>query len=346
MGVSSRRSISLMLIFVLGAILVGCGGGSDRIAQGSSSGCGPLTEPTPVTLGIIPDSQAMTTLVMEQEGFAKKRNLQLNIQEFQNPAALHAASAQHAVDIAFAGLSAAAIARAQGRGIVVFDMLTSTSNAVFALADSPLQNLSDLRGKKLGIFGGRGSATYAITSVVGQEVYGINLSEEAEIIEAPDAAVLGLLDAGRIDAALVGNTATAKAILSGKYKVLSNVVDDYEAKFSSLPPVVSVATNEEFAESNCSVLAAFAGALDESIRYIQASDEVWQNYAHEIMIDDPRAPALMKELFGSKYLVEFDQSQADAATEMLMRLMPTIGEEAFGSEVPEGLFRTDIVPVA
>ncbi|GLZ06533.1 hypothetical protein Acsp03_39990 [Actinomadura sp. NBRC 104412] len=296
-----------------------------------------------VRLGVQPGAQDLITFVMQNQGFDDKYKLKLDIKKFQNPSGLHAAIGEKVVDIGFGGLTAMAVARARGRGTVIFNVLTGPSNIVFVRKDSPIASFADLKGKKLGAFGGRSSATFGIQSVVARETYGIeNLGKDVDILDAPDSALMGLLDQGRVDAALVGTTATVKALLSGKYRALSDMADDYTKKFGRPPGHVTLASNDDYANEHCGVLKAFSGALAESLAFLQKDDAIWATYAKQIEIDDPRAPAMLKQRVGSRYITKWDDAQVKAETTLIQRLIPVLGEDAFVSEVPKGLFRTDL----
>ncbi|MHA6622961.1 ABC transporter substrate-binding protein [Pseudonocardia sp. DLS-67] len=330
---------------VLSIALAACGGGDTESA--AAAGCGPLTEPQSLRLGVNPGAQDIVMFVMQEQGFAEKRNLNLEISSFQNPAALHAAIGQQAVDVGFGGLTAMAAARQQGRGTMIFDVLTSPSNAVVTRKDTDLRTLSDLPGHKLGAFGGRSGITFALASLVAKEKYGIeNLERDVDVIEAPDAAILGLLDEGNVDAALVGTVATVQAMLSDEYRVLSDISEDYQERFGKLPGHVMAATTDDYAEGHCGVLNALSGALDDTIAFIQADGGVWADYAKKIELTDPRAPQLLQERVASRYIADWDQGQADAEAALIEQLIPVLGADNFVPAVPDGLFRTDLRPAA
>jgi ABC-type nitrate/sulfonate/bicarbonate transport system substrate-binding protein len=336
-----RRRVALL--GVVGLALAACGGGGEPEASGAAASCGPLTEPQTLNLGVNPGAQDLVTYVMQEQGFAEKHKLQLEVKSFQNPAALHAAIGQKAVDVGFGGLTAMATARQQGRGAMIFDVLTGPSNVVVTRADSDLETLADLRGRKLGIFGGRSSATFAIMSIVAKGKYGIDsLEDDVDIIEGPDAAVLGLLDEGNIDAALIGTTATVKAMLSDEYRVLSDISEDYQATFGKPPGHVMAATTDDYAESHCGVLNAFSAALDDTVAFIQTDQTVWADYAKKIELTDPRAPQLMQERVASRYIADWNEDQADAEAALIEQLIPVLGADNFVPAVPDGLFRTDL----
>ncbi|MBC6461053.1 ABC transporter substrate-binding protein [Actinomadura sp. HBU206391] len=340
--------VGLAALCVVGLTATACGGtsssGGDQ-AKSATCGSGPLTTTQTVKLGVNPGAQDLITFVMEQQGFAEKHKLKLDIKKFQNPSALHTAIGEKVVDVGFGGLTAMAVARANRRGAVIFNILTGPSNIVFAPKNSSLQSFGDLKGHKLGAFGGRGSATFGIQSVVAKEVYGIdNMGKEMDVLDAPDSALMGLLDQGKVDAALLGTTATVQALLSGKYKVLSDMSADYEKKFGRPPGHVTVASNDGYAAKNCEVLRAFSGALADSLKFIQGDEKVWGTYAQQIKITDPRAAQMLKDRVGSRYITKWDQAQVDAETQLIQRLIGVLGKDAFVAETPKGLFRLDLQP--
>ncbi|GAA3108320.1 hypothetical protein GCM10010464_84000 [Pseudonocardia yunnanensis] len=343
MKCSKRWRWQVALLGVASLALAACGGGGGDAGSAEAASCAPLTSKQPLKLGVNPGAQDLVTFVMQEQGFAAKHNLDVTVSSFQNPSALHAAIGQQTVDVGFGGLTAMAVARQQGRGTMIFDVLTSPSNVVVTRNDSDIRSFSDLRGRKLGAFGGRSSATFAITSIVAKEKYGIDdLGGQVDIIEAPDAAMLGLLDAGNIDAALIGTTATVQALLSGKYRTLSDISEDYQAAFGKLPGHVLGATTDDYAESHCGVLNAFSGALDDTVAFIQTDPNVWADYAKKIELTDPRAPQMLKERVGSRYIADWNQEQADAEAKLIEQLVPVLGADNFVPAVPDGLFRTDL----
>jgi NitT/TauT family transport system substrate-binding protein len=338
------------LLCLLTLAATACGGG-DTPSQGAAArggaacGSGTLAKPTSVRLGVSPGAQDLATFVMQRQGFDKKRNLRLDIRRFQSPPGLHTAISEKAVDIGYAGLTAMAVARAHGRKTMIFNVLTGPSNIVFVPKNSPVRTLGDFKGRKLGAFGGESSVTFAILSAVAKEVHGVpRLAAGAHVIDAPDAALMGLMDQGRIDGALLGTTATIQALLSGKYRVVSDMAVDYEKKFGRLPGHVVAASTDDYAAKNCDVLMAFSAALSDTLAFMRTHDTVWADYAKQIKLTDPRAPGLLKERAGTRYIGAWDQAQENEETKLIQRLIGVLGADRFVSEVPKGLFRLDLQP--
>ena len=297
---------------------------------------------TKVTLGVNPGAQDLVISAMQEQGIAKEYNLDLDVKSFLNPPASSAAVIQKAVDVGFGGNTTMAVARAQGSDVFFFGMIAQPVNHVFAPKDSSIDSLSDLAGKNLGSFSGTNSGTFSVLSVVAAETAGMpNLGEETKVVEAPDAALVGLLDQGNIDAMLSGSTGTVQALLSGKYKSITDLSGDYEEAIGDQPTHVGSVTTESYAADHCGELIAVSNALRDAVDYVRNNDEVWTNYAAELEMTDPDAPAMLKRVLGPSFVSEWNADRLKANEELLASMIPILGTEDFISEVPEGLFSLD-----
>lgn len=317
--------------------------------SGAGASCGPLSKPTKVSVGINPGAQSLIINTMKNQGFTKKYNLDMTVRKFLNPPAEQSALIQNEVNIGFGGVTTIAIARSQGRKVFFFAMIGDPSNQIFVKKDSPLKTLADLKGKKLGSFTAKGSATLSILAADAQEVYGLSdFEKQVHIITAPDAALTGLLDKGNIDAVMHGSEATIKARLSGKYRVLADISQDWVKKFGSPPAHLGVATSDDYADSHCSVVKAFSNALHDALVYVKTTKSMdpWTAYAKEVKLTDPNAPKVLKERIGSTFLSVWNAKRQAAEIEMLKKLIPILGKKDFVSEVPEGLFTTKYWPAS
>ena len=112
-------------------------------------------------LGLIPGAQEFVDFVMEGHGLLDQVGLKADKVKSLSPANLHLMVAERKVDIGFGGFTTMATARSEGKDIIVIYGVFSPVNMVFVRKDSPIKTLSDLKGKKLGVFGGPSSATFA-----------------------------------------------------------------------------------------------------------------------------------------------------------------------------------------
>src|SRR5688572_21260330 len=131
-------------------------------------------------LGLIPGAQSFVDFVMQGHGILSQFGLRAEKLELLSPANLHLMVAERQVDIGFAGFTTMATARSEGKDLIVIHGVFSPVNMVFVAKDSPIQSLRDLKGKKLGVFGGPGSTTFVFLAVLAKKWNGIDLFKDVE----------------------------------------------------------------------------------------------------------------------------------------------------------------------
>jgi ABC-type nitrate/sulfonate/bicarbonate transport system substrate-binding protein len=310
-----------------------------------ASECGPLKEMTKVTLGVNPGAQDLVTAAIKDQGLDKKYNLDLDIKSFLNPPASATAVTQRSVDIGFGGTTSMAVARSQGSDVFLFGALASPSNGVFTPKNSPIKDIGDLKGKRLGSFSANNSATFAVLSAIAHESFGIPKLEDAvaSLTVAPDAAVLGLMDQGELDAVLTGSTATVVTELTGKYKKIGDLSTEYIEATGTIPVHLALASTETYAADHCSELVAFSNAMRDGVEYVQSDDKAWDRYAESLKLTDPKAPKALQALLGENFRTAWDQKQVDGMVKLIESLIPILGADDFVKESPKGLFSLDYV---
>ncbi len=334
---------------VLWWILVGVGlvlgfGPTGRAAPSTTEALR-LPEPTTVRIAVIPGAQDFVINVMQKQGIDRKYNLVLDIRRMLQPQFADQAVAERLVDIGFMGLVGAVKARAEGKGVLIFNVLTGPSNLVLAPQASPIRTLSDLRGKKVGTFSGPGSATYAMLIAVGRHVHGIDLEREAQLVSAPNPALKGLMDRGELAAALFGTIDSVKVLLEGRYRIVSDLAEDFQKRFGRVAAHVVMATNEEYARSRPQVLRAFVAAYNDTLRYVDRERQVWVEYARELEFRSPEAAAvLLRQRVGSRFIRKWDEAQRRVQEQFIRILIEVLGPDRFVRDIPPGLMRLDLQP--
>lgn len=345
MRVLKNVAIAAVSIGVLA--VTACSNPSPDAQAGASGedGCGPLSEMTAVTLGVNPGAQDLVTQAIKTEGYDTKYNLDLDIKSFQNPPASAQAVTQKAVDIGFGGVTTMAQARAQGLDVFLFGAVASPSNGVFVPKDSPIEDIGDLAGARFGSFSANNSATFAVLSAIATEKFGMDkLEDEVEsLVTAPDAALVGLLGQGEVDAILLGSTATVVAELGGEFKRIGDLSAEYEEAMGAVPVHVALTSTDSYAAEHCSELVAFSNAIRDGVEHVRDDPEAWVEYAQTLEIADEGAPQALQEGLGGNFRTEWDQAQLDGLATMLEAFVPILGADEFIEEVPDGLFRTEFV---
>jgi ABC-type nitrate/sulfonate/bicarbonate transport system substrate-binding protein len=298
---------------------------------------GLAAEARKIRLGILQTgSQDFVHDVMERRNLLQKHNIPYERVQSLNPPALHIMIAEKSVDIGYGGLTAMARARAQGKGTLVIFGIFSPVNAVIVPKDSSIKTLADLKGKRVGNFGGPGSATTSMIMAIAKRWYGLDLQRDLELITAPGPALAGLLDRGDLAAALVGTTESLRFPLTGKYRVIMDLSAEWEKRAGRAPAHVTIATNEEFAKSHPDILKRYLTAYLEAVKYVRAHPEVWDDYAKRIRFTEPGAAAALRDNMGPRIVEKWDKEQIRAQQEFLEAAREILGPKVL-KEVPKGL---------
>ncbi len=294
-------------------------------------------------LGVIPGAQDFIVYVMESRGLLAKHDLAPEKVQMLSPVSLHLMIAEQEVDVGFGGFTTMAIARARGKNVIAVHGIFSPVNLVFVPHDSPLQTLSDLKGKKLGIFGGPGSTTFTFLGVIAKRWFDLDLVESVELVSAPGPALVSLLDRGEIDAALLGTTESLKFGAKGTYRVLVDLSDEYRKHHTRVPAHVAVTTNEDFATSHRDVVTDFLRAYREAVAYVKANPDIWAEYGARIEMVDDAEVEMLREKMTANLVGEWDAAQIETQREYLELAFDVLGDSVVKS-VPEGLIRDDFNP--
>jgi len=261
-----------------------------------------------------------------------------------SPANLHLMVAERKVDIGYGGFTTMATARSEGKDIIVIYGVFSPVNMVFVRKDSPIKTLTDLKGKKLGVFGGPGSTTFAFLAVLAKNWYGIDLFKEAELVTAPAPALAELLGKGDIDAALLGTVESIQIFAKDRYRVLADLSGEYRARQGGRAPAhVTIATNEEFARTHPDIVRDYLKAYKNALQYVHDHPEVWDEYAASIKMDDPAERALLREKMGPNLVQQWDAEQIALQNDYLKLVHNIIGDSVLKA-VPADLIRNDYTP--
>lgn len=322
------------LLFVCTVLLAAC---SDNARPDPSGG-------RTFKLGLIPGAQEFVDFVMEGHGILDQVGLKAEKVKSLSPANLHLMLAERKVDIGFGGFTTMATARTEGKDIIVIYGVFSPVNMVFVAKNSSIRSLTDLKGKKLGVFGGPGSTTFGFLAVLARNWYGIDLFHDAELVTAPGPVLVELLGKGDIDAALLGTTESIQMFAQQRYRVLVDLSAEYKAHQGGRAPAhVTVATNEEFANSHPDIVRDYLKAYKSTLEYVRAHPEVWDEYAKSINMNDPGERALLQQKMGPNLVERWDADQIAVQKDYLKLVHEIIGESVL-KVVPEDLIRNDYIP--
>jgi len=284
---------------------------------------------------------------MEGHGMLDQAGLKAEKVKSLSPANLHLMVAERQVDIGFGGFTTMATARAEGKDLIVIGGVFSPVNMVFVKKDSPIHSLTDLKGRKLGVFGGPGSTTFTFLAVIARKWYDVDLSissKQVQLVSAPGPALVELLAKGDIDAALLGTTETIQMAAQDRFRVLVDLSEEYKAHTGGHAPAhVTIVTNEAYAKDHGDVVRDYLKAYKEAVEYTHTHPEVWDEYAASIMMNDPKERALLAAKMGPNIVERWDESQIAAQNDYLKLVHDILGDSVLKT-IPPDLIRNTYNP--
>lgn len=202
----SRRRHHLVAALAVAALaLAGCSSaGSTREQDGGpapspAQAGGPLpTDPITIRVALLPYATIAPLKLAEQKGWFEEAGITLETTDFNQGAQTVQALASDQADIAYVGSVSAVLAMSQGLPIVAFsDSDTMTTQGIYVLESSSIEEPKDLEGKTLAVAALRGLPD--LTSQAPLEAEGVDYSSIDVVQVAPDAQEQALAS-GQVDA--------------------------------------------------------------------------------------------------------------------------------------------------
>lgn len=236
----------------------------------------------------ISNSQAF---VAEKQGYFEEElaglNAEVHLETFANGPAIASAQASGDVDFGSMGDQPAIAAVAAGYGIkaVSLQSLSTEYNQLYALTDSGINSLEDLKGKKIGVKIGT-VLEYQLLKALEQS--GIS-ADDVEIINAAD--TVTLLNSGEIDAAMSNVGTVQELIDDGTVKVVADGDD------TGIITTIWLMGRDEFIKEHPEETVAVLRAYQRANEYIEEhEDELAQDFADYNQVDLSVAAATLKAL--------------------------------------------------
>ena len=204
--------------------------------------------------------------VPTQLGYYKEEGLEVSYNLSAGMTASAQALQSGSADFAVTNPEVVMQIREQGGSLTVFQTLRrSNGNTVNVLPDSPIQKLTDLKGKTLGgVSWGAGGALY-LTKVLGD--LGIGLGDFSRVVTGNGAAAAAALRSRQVDALVLWDSAYA-GLENGGLKMRYIPITDQEKLGSN-----SFATTDAYLKDHEDVVARFCRAVAKSFYFARISPE-------------------------------------------------------------------------
>ena len=224
-------------------------------------------------------SQLFPVQIMQTKGIAAKHGIEIDLQRVASPTASYTVMQTGDFHIGFGGWLSVAVLRAKGFKLSNVYSMVSHTNDVIVKADSPLKGMSELKGKRIGLFGGANAATTWLFRVVSVKYFGFAPTKDAKVHFGAPPLLIGMLDRGELDGVLILDPFITQLLETGKYRSIGNPGNIWRDKTGQQPMLVSVTVNEPWARANPEVVKRFVAAYKEALGYLKNRPEVWPGAA-------------------------------------------------------------------
>lgn len=212
--------------------------------------------------------------VIRTNGFDKKHGFELDVVEVANNEATRIALQAGDVDMITSDWLLVARERGEGSDLT-FVPFSSSVGSVMAKADSGINTLADLKGKRLGVAGGPLDKNWLLLQGIAKRDYGMDLAAETQPTFGAPPLLSEQLEAGNLDAALTFWNFCARLETKG-FKYVISGLEAAKAMGAKGPiSAVGYTFGETWASKNLDAVKGFVAASREAKQLLKTSDAEW-----------------------------------------------------------------------
>ncbi len=297
-----------------------------------------------VKVVLMPGVQLFPIATMEMQGIDKKYNIAIDKKQVVSADALYTTLRSGEVDIGFASWPSTAMFRAKGAPLVNVYPMIRFYNDMLVKKDSPMRSFSDLKGKRIGLFGGPAAGTSTLFRFECIKWFGFDPDKESKVQYGAAPLLRALADKGELDAVFLIDPVSTLMLEKGEYRPIGEIGKIYEDKTGVVLLHVCVTAHENFSKKRPDALRRFLRAYKESVTYFKAHPEIFPRLAAETTeIKTEARIKLMKERVDQSLFTRWDEDLIQQNIKFGEQLGATLGER-FWPGVPPGTFSLEYAP--
>lgn len=248
--------------------------------------------------------------------------------------ALHADS----VDVIVSDWIWVAAARGEGRDLTFYPF-SSSAGGLIVPADSSIESLADLKGKRLGIAGGELDKNWLLLLTLARK-QDVDLPGTVEKIYAAPPLLNQQLLSKRLDALLTFWQYAAKLQGQGYRQVFSGEDIIRELGISVSVPSLGYVFHSAWAVQNKAALQAFFAQAAQARDRLCSDDAAWRNIASLTDTADPAVQAELRKHYCAGRITQWGEANRQAAGEVYQMLREMDSGRMTGkqAQLPSGTF--------
>ena len=251
---------------------------------------------------------------IKAEGIDKKHGIDLSLRKYATTDEPQQALATGTIGISNFTLLNWAKLKNEGRDLELVTPLIVERTKLIVKADSPYRSLADLRGKKIGSLPA-GTGLYQNWRIV-SEGLGLDFEEDFEHVPGPPPAVVGFLDSGQVDAAVLFEPFVARLVSSGRYRQVMDAGEEWEKQHGSTMHNLFVAATPGWLAGHRDAAAGLKAMFREGLALASGKPDFFGQYQELLQIDDTAM-----DLAARNMATEVAPNEPDATIERDSRLV-------------------------
>jgi len=234
--------------------------------------------------------------------------------------------------------------RAMGNDLtfVPYSMMTG---AVLVPADSPIQTLADLKGKRLGIAGGPLDKSWLLLRALAARRHGLDLDQASEKSFGAPPLLGQMFEAGRLDALLTYWQAAIQLEAKGMRRLIDIRAIPAELGLAAEPPMVGWVFRRAWADAHRDSMLAFLAAERETRSHLCEGDALWPRLAPLTRVTDADSRARLRQGFCAGIPTAWGERERQGAAQLFGLLSELGGPELVGPapHLSDGTFWPEVV---
>ncbi|MCC6211922.1 MAG: ABC transporter substrate-binding protein [Burkholderiales bacterium] len=288
---------------------------------------------------VLPGTQWYVAEAMQRGGFFRKHDLEIERKDVASVPAIFTTLKAKAGDIAFSSWIANMQFRAQGLDFIDVFPLTEFHNDVMVRPDSPVRNIADLKGRRVGLYGGPAGGTTAMFKVQAMRFFGLDPERDLKMHFGATPLLAGLLEKGELDAIIVTEPVATELALAKKVRIIANLNDLHRSQTGEGLLSLTITVRREFAEQHPQAVRAFIRAYLDGLAYLKGNGALWEELARHSGITSKEGAELLRSRLEKNYVSRWDAAYIAKQVEFAREIQKVFGTKYLPEISADGLTR-------
>jgi len=277
--------------------------------------------------------------VIKSQKLDAANQIRIETTELASPEAGRIGLQGNSIDIMVSDWIWVARQRSQGKDFT-FVPFSSSHGALMVAKESPIHDIADLAGKRLGVAGGGMDKNWLLLKSVAKKTTGLDLEQRANVtFGAPPLLNQSLLQ-GQLDALLTYWNFAAKLEPQGYRQIIDGRAIQAALGIMNDVPALGYVFRDSWAKANPKAVDAFLKATTEARKEICESDIVWQEVRFLTQEKDTGVQSALRKHYCDGRVFAFGEKEIQSAQQIFEQIEPLSNPTAVGntSTLPAGVF--------